>query len=107
MFIQVYNQPAARESGGGYFPMAASNLCKSTLCRGSSASFLFLPYQVVGLYIEQICLACLFFLKVSVPESRYLALTQGILMLVLVAITVWAHVLLNRSFAREYTLPEC
>lgn len=39
VFIQVYNQPAARESGGGYFPMAASNLCMSMICRGSSASF--------------------------------------------------------------------
>ncbi|KAJ3732412.1 DUF221 family protein [Lentinula guzmanii] len=80
LFLQVLDQPAARESGGGYFPMAASNL-------------------FVGLYIEQICLACLFFMKVSVADSRYFALLQGILMLVLVAITIWAHVLLNKSFA--------
>jgi len=53
----------------------------------------------VGLYIEQICLASLFFLKVSVAEARFVALAQGIMMLILVALTVWAHVLLNRSFA--------
>ncbi|KAJ4485800.1 DUF221 family protein [Lentinula aciculospora] len=80
LFLQVFDQPAARESGGGYFPMAASNL-------------------FVGLYIEQICLACLFFMKVSLAKSRYVALAQGILMLLLVAMTIWAHVLLNKSFA--------
>ncbi|KIK66859.1 hypothetical protein GYMLUDRAFT_37938 [Collybiopsis luxurians FD-317 M1] len=80
LFLQVFDQPESRESGGGYFPMAVSNL-------------------FVGLYIEQICLASLFFLKSSEPVSRFVALTQGILMLVLFAITVWAHVLLNRSFA--------
>ncbi|KAJ4473195.1 hypothetical protein C8R41DRAFT_849210 [Lentinula lateritia] len=80
LFLQVFDQPTARESGGGYFPMASSNL-------------------FVGLYIEQICLACLFFMKVSIADSRYFALAQGVLMLVLVVITIWAHVLLNRSFA--------
>ncbi|KAJ3853610.1 DUF221 family protein [Lentinula lateritia] len=80
LFLQVFDQPIARESGGGYFPMAASNL-------------------FVGLYIEQICLACLFFMKVSIADSRYFALAQGILMLMLVAMTIWAHVLLNKSFA--------
>ncbi|KAJ3833350.1 DUF221 family protein [Lentinula raphanica] len=80
LFLQVFDQPAARESGGGYFPMAVSNL-------------------FVGLYIEQICLACLFFMKVSVADSRYVALAQGILMVLLVVLTIWAHVLLNRSFA--------
>ncbi|KAJ3916223.1 DUF221 family protein [Lentinula edodes] len=80
LFLQVFDQPTARESGGGYFPMATSNL-------------------FVGLYIEQICLACLFFMKVSIADSRYFALAQGVLMLVLVVITIWAHVLLNRSFA--------
>ncbi|KAF9058941.1 hypothetical protein BDP27DRAFT_529917 [Rhodocollybia butyracea] len=78
LFLQVFNQPAARESGGGYFPMAVSNL-------------------FVGLYVEQICLASLFFLKISV--SKFLAMAQGILMVVLLAITIWAHVLLNKSFA--------
>ncbi|KAE9399448.1 DUF221-domain-containing protein [Gymnopus androsaceus JB14] len=81
LFIQVFDQPAARESGGGYFPMAASNLCLSDFTLNKSA------------------LASLFFLKVSVAEARFVALAQGIMMLILVALTVWAHVLLNRSFA--------
>ncbi|KAF5389147.1 hypothetical protein D9757_004969 [Collybiopsis confluens] len=76
----VFDQPVSKESGGGYFPMAASNL-------------------FVGLYIEQICLASLFFLKVPLPESRFVALIQGVLMLVLLGITVWANVLLNRGYA--------
>lgn len=88
--------------------MASSNLCayKGYALHGSYINLhnnlplpSFLP--VVGLYIEQICLACLFFMKVSIADSRYFALAQGVLMLVLVVITIWAHVLLNRSFARE------
>ncbi|KAF7361617.1 hypothetical protein MVEN_00504900 [Mycena venus] len=77
LLTQVYDQKDESETGGLYFPMAVSNL-------------------FVGLYIAQICLACLFFLKASVSPASSVA--EGVLMLVLVALTVLAQFLLGRSF---------
>ncbi|KAF8070342.1 DUF221 family protein [Lyophyllum atratum] len=78
LLTQVFDQPDERETGGLYFPMAMSNL-------------------FVGLYIEQICLACLFFLKVEREKGS--AIAEGILMLALVAITLTAQLFLNHSFS--------
>ncbi|KAJ7497585.1 DUF221 family protein [Mycena latifolia] len=77
LLTQVYDQPDEKETGGMYFPMAVSNL-------------------FVGLYIEQVCLACLFFLKASVSPASSIA--EGVLMLVLAAITATAQLMINRSF---------
>ncbi|KAJ7217741.1 DUF221 family protein [Mycena pura] len=77
LLTQVYDQPEEFETGGMYFPMAISNL-------------------FVGLYIEQICLACLFFLEASVSPTSSVA--EGALMLALVVITASAQLLINRSF---------
>ncbi|KAJ7629889.1 hypothetical protein B0H17DRAFT_1109402 [Mycena rosella] len=77
LLTQVYDQPDENETGGMYFPMAVSNL-------------------FVGLYIEQLCLACLFFLKASISPTSSIA--EGVLMLVLIVITATAQILINRSF---------
>ncbi|KAF5364658.1 hypothetical protein D9758_005530 [Tetrapyrgos nigripes] len=79
LFLQVLDQPDQSETGGLYFPMGISNL-------------------FVGLYIEQICLACLFFLKTSNSTSRTAALAEGILMVFLVVITAIAQSTIRRSY---------
>ncbi|KAJ7045820.1 DUF221 family protein [Mycena alexandri] len=77
LLTQVLDQPDERETGGMYFPLAVSNL-------------------FVGLYIEQICLACLFFLKAS--EAPASSVAEGVLMLFLIVITAAAQIMLGRSF---------
>ncbi|KAJ7680638.1 DUF221 family protein [Mycena polygramma] len=77
LLTQVYDQRDESETGGMYFPMSVSNL-------------------FVGLYIEQFCLACLFFLKTSV--SPVSSAVEGVLMLVLVVITASAQLMITRSF---------
>ncbi|KAF8529554.1 DUF221 family protein [Hysterangium stoloniferum] len=72
----VFDQPDEHETGGLYFPLAMK--------------FLF-----VGLYIEQFCLAALFFLKSSSGQSF---LVQGILMVLLLAITIGAQTFLSEAF---------
>ncbi|KAF7324418.1 DUF221 family protein [Mycena venus] len=79
LLTQVYDQRAEDETGGMYFPMAISNL-----------------FGVIGLYIAQICLASLFFLKASVSSVSFIAM--GLLMLVLISLTGLAHFLLSRRF---------
>jgi hypothetical protein len=59
----------------------------------------FLCSQVVGLYIEQICLACLFFLKTKI--ARVSSVIEGALMLVLLVITICAQLYIHKSFDRE------
>ncbi|GJE96634.1 hypothetical protein PsYK624_128340 [Phanerochaete sordida] len=72
----VFDQPDEAETGGKYFPLAIN--------------FLF-----VGMYIEQFCLAVLFFLKIADGISF---LVEGILMLLLMALTLSAQVLYQNSF---------
>jgi len=78
LLLQVFDQPDEMETGGLYFPMAINNL-------------------FVGLYIEQVCLACLFFLKAS--GSPGAAIAQGAVMLVLLGITALAQMSLNHSYS--------
>ncbi|KAG5729523.1 hypothetical protein E4T56_gene4603 [Termitomyces sp. T112] len=77
LLLQVFDQPDHLETGGLYFPMAISNL-------------------FVGLYIEQICLACLFFLKVN--NDRAPAIAEGVLMILLIVVTMVAQILMKHSF---------
>ncbi|KXN90147.1 hypothetical protein AN958_04637 [Leucoagaricus sp. SymC.cos] len=78
LLSQVFDQRDEMETGGLYFPMAINNL-------------------FVGLYIEQICLACLFFLKAS--GSTGAAIAQAVVMLVLLGITALAHAFINHSYS--------
>ncbi|CAK5265567.1 unnamed protein product [Mycena citricolor] len=77
LLTQVFDQPDESETGGMYFPMCMSNL-------------------FVGLYIEQICLACLFFLKASISPQT--AVVEAVMMLILVGLTAAAHIMINTSF---------
>lgn len=55
---------------------------------------------VVGLYIEQICLAGLFFLATD-SQGRRSSIAQGVMMVILFAITLASHVLFVHSYGRE------
>jgi hypothetical protein len=98
VFSQVFDQPDQSETGGLYFPMAVSNLC---MLRGLvDFRFADCVESVVGLYIEQISLACLFFLKISV--SRTSSIIEGVLMIVLFFITLGMHIFVKSSFDRTF-----
>ncbi|TFK46380.1 DUF221-domain-containing protein [Heliocybe sulcata] len=77
LLTQVFDQPTESETGGQYFYLALSNI-------------------FVGLYIEQIGLACLFFL--NAPSAPKTSLAGGILMIVLLIVTVLFQILMHRSF---------
>lgn len=55
------------------------------------------------MYIEQICLAVLFFLKIS---DGLIFIVEGVLMVVLIGLTLCAQILLRRSFLRKASTPE-
>ncbi|CAA7259132.1 unnamed protein product [Cyclocybe aegerita] len=75
---QVFDQPDEKETGGMYYPMAINNL-------------------FVGLYIEQVCLTCLLFLKAK--EAGVAAVIQAVFMLVLAILTASAHLFVHNSFS--------
>ncbi|KAL0573076.1 phosphate metabolism protein 7 [Marasmius crinis-equi] len=79
LFTQVFDQPDDRETGGMYFPMAINNL-------------------FIGLYIQQVCMAALFFLKSTSSEARTAALGEAVSMVVLFAVTLFVQAYFNRSF---------
>jgi calcium permeable stress-gated cation channel len=56
------------------------------------------------MYIEQICLAVLFFLKIS---DGIVFIVEGVLMVILMALTLSAQILYRRSFLREYQSLSC
>lgn len=63
-----------------YFPLAISNL-------------------FAGLYIEQICLACLFYLNVK--EDEVPSIIQGSLAVVLLVFTLGAQIMFSNAFKRK------
>ncbi|KAJ7595058.1 DUF221 family protein [Mycena floridula] len=77
LFTQVFDQPEHSETGGLYFPMAISNI-------------------FVALYIEQITLACLFFLKASISKTS--SIIEGSLMIFLIVLTAGTQILIQSSF---------
>ncbi|TRM61312.1 hypothetical protein BD626DRAFT_406026 [Schizophyllum amplum] len=83
LFMQVYDQPEEVESGGLYFPMAISNL-------------------FVGLYIEQVVLAILFFLKIG--TSKISSIIEGVLMIILIIVTIMTHSTIRNAYARTSCL---
>ncbi|KAG9099222.1 hypothetical protein FS749_001789 [Ceratobasidium sp. UAMH 11750] len=76
LFLWVYDQPEAQETGGLYFPLVVSNL-------------------FVGLYVEQLCLAGLFFLD----GGKIVSIILGVFMVILVVITITVQILYRKSFA--------
>lgn len=75
LFLWVYDQPEPQETGGLYFPLLVSNL-------------------FIGLYIEQLCLAGLFFLG----ASNTVSIVLGCFMVILIVITITAQIILRKSF---------
>jgi hypothetical protein len=84
LFIWVYEQ--GTDTGGLFFPLAIQQL-------------------FVGLYVEQVCLAALFFLAQN-DNHRPGAIPEGALMVVLIVFTAFFHLIINSSYGPlEQALP--
>ena len=68
LFLWQLDQPRSSETGGLFFPKA-------------------MQHVFVGLYIQQICLAALFFLATN-EEGHRSSIGEGGLMIVLIVVTV-------------------
>ena len=80
LFLWQLDQPASGDTGGLFFPKAIQHI-------------------FVGLYIQQVCLAALFFLA---PSGKIM----GILTVVLVVLTALYHMVINNSYGPLlYSLP--
>ncbi|TFY51653.1 hypothetical protein EVJ58_g10451 [Rhodofomes roseus] len=77
-FLWQLGQPRSTESGGRFFPKAMQHI-------------------FVGLYIEEICLAALFFLARD-QDGKASAVPEGALMIVLVVFTAFFHLILDNSY---------
>ena len=71
LFLWQLQQPRANDTGGMFFPKA-------------------IQHVFVGLYIQQICLAALFFLAQN-GSKKPSSIPQGALMVVLIVFTVSSH----------------
>lgn len=78
LFLYQYTQPPSADTGGLFFPKA-------------------IQHVFVGMYVQQICLCALFFL-VETPDGKRGALPEGVLMIVLIALTVGYQAIINSSF---------
>lgn len=68
LFIWVKDQPSAMDTGGLFFPKAITHV-------------------FVGIYIQEVCLCALFFLRRD-ENQKVAAIPQAALMIVLIVITV-------------------
>ncbi|EJD05444.1 DUF221-domain-containing protein [Fomitiporia mediterranea MF3/22] len=78
LFLYQFDQPAAHDTGGLFFPKAIQHL-------------------FVGLYIQQICLAALFFLARN-SSGNPSAIPEGALMIVLIVFTALFNLMINNSY---------
>ncbi|KAJ3491586.1 hypothetical protein NLI96_g589 [Meripilus lineatus] len=78
LFIWQLEQPRSDETGGLFYPKA-------------------LQHIFVGLYLQQVCLAALFFLAQN-DNQKPGAIPEGALMVVLIVITAFFHMILNNSY---------
>ncbi|THH28353.1 hypothetical protein EUX98_g5835 [Antrodiella citrinella] len=78
LFLWQFDQPRSSDTGGLFFPMAIQHI-------------------FVGLYLQQICLAALFFLARN-ESGKPSSVGEGALMIVLVAVTAFFHIILNNSY---------
>ena len=74
----VIDTPAATETGGLFYPKALSHI-------------------FVGLYIEEVCLAGLFFLAQD-ENKKNIAIPHGALMVVLIVFTIFFHLTINSGY---------
>jgi len=78
LFLYQLEQPEYADTGGLFFPKA-------------------IQHVFVGLYIQQICLAALFFLAQN-EHHKPGAIPEGALMIVLILVTAFFHMVLNNSY---------
>ncbi|WVQ98507.1 hypothetical protein IAU59_005633 [Kwoniella sp. CBS 9459] len=78
MFIWTHDQPPETDTGGLFFPKAITHV-------------------FVGMYIQEVCMAALFFLARD-DELKASAIPQGALMIVLIACTAACHYILLESY---------
>ncbi|KAG6815304.1 hypothetical protein H0H93_010294 [Arthromyces matolae] len=78
LFLWQYGQPSTSETGGLFFPLAIQHL-------------------FVGMYVQQVCLAALFFLARNQNRNPS-AIPQGALMVVLIVLTAGFHIIINNSY---------
>jgi len=78
LFTYKLDQPKSGETGGRFFPKAIQHL-------------------FVGLYIQQLCLAALFFLARDLTNKAS-AIPEGALMIVLLGLTAFFHIIINDRY---------
>lgn len=78
LFLYVFQQDLKTDTGGLFYPKA-------------------LQHVFVGLYLQQICLAALFFLSRN-AAGKASSIPQGALMIVLIVITAGFHAIINNSY---------
>ncbi|WVF72428.1 hypothetical protein IAT40_007243 [Kwoniella sp. CBS 6097] len=78
IFIWTHDQPAESDTGGLFFPKAITHV-------------------FVGMYIQEVCMAALFFLARN-EQGNASAIPQGALMIVLIACTAACHYVLLESY---------
>jgi hypothetical protein len=78
LFLYQFGQTPASDTGGLFLPKAIQHL-------------------FVGLYVQQICLAALFFLARN-SASQASAVPQGALMVVLILLTIGFQIIINNSY---------
>ncbi|KAI0792351.1 DUF221-domain-containing protein [Abortiporus biennis] len=78
LFIWQLDSPKSGETGGLFFPKA-------------------IQHVFVGMYIQQICLAALFFLARN-SANHPSAIAEGALMIVLIVFTAFFHMIINNSY---------
>ncbi|ORY39668.1 hypothetical protein BCR35DRAFT_273318, partial [Leucosporidium creatinivorum] len=78
LFLLVIDTPHSSETGGLFYPKALSHI-------------------FVGLYIEEVCLAGLFFLAQD-NNKKNIGIPQGALMVVLIVFTIFFHLTINSGY---------
>ncbi|KAK7677350.1 hypothetical protein QCA50_019680 [Cerrena zonata] len=78
LFLWQLDQPRSGETGGLFFPKA-------------------IQHVFVGMYIQQVCLAALFFLAQN-DQDHPAAIPEGALMIVLIVFTAFFHIIINNSY---------
>jgi len=78
LFLWQLDQPRSSETGGLFFPKA-------------------IQHMFVGLYLQQICLAALFFLATD-QNDHPAAIPEGALMVALIAFTAFFNLIIHNSY---------
>ncbi|KAF5389675.1 hypothetical protein D9757_006040 [Collybiopsis confluens] len=86
LFLLQYQQDLSTDTGGLFFPKAIQHL-------------------FVGLYVQLVCLAALFFLARD-GNNKATAVVEGALTIVLIVFTVFYHIIINNMYdPLKYSLP--